>query len=251
MWHVIGNGPGEVTLNKGEKIIRFNQSLDRNKRTDLIIKNSKLAGIDSGYFLQGKVPFLHFEDKLAENEKVLATILGCKPSLGLLTIKTMVEHNIEIKVSGMNLLPSLQRSLDYSHRKALPAAYHNWLGERRLALSLGHKLNWSSVFMLPIPKKVGNGSPSLAQLACLPNLSKNEARQIWQDLSMIPYHLWLHQVDSKKLELVESIFYISRDTNLTPNWWMYDNQISTYVSKLHKTLAIVQQILFQKNLKLP
>ncbi|HCH0719301.1 TPA: hypothetical protein NKO89_003327 [Vibrio parahaemolyticus] len=144
-WHIIGNGPGDLRLRNNEKVVRFNQPLSFALRADLTITNSKLAGLEKGFLVEGKVPGEKFVEKLETNSKLLESQLGCKPSLGLLTTKTMLEFGVMTNISYMALMPSLERLLDYDERKALPAAYHNWLGERRIAFLWLDKLNWPGV----------------------------------------------------------------------------------------------------------
>ncbi len=99
-WHIVGNGPGEIITGNNERVIRFNQPLDSNAR--LTITNSKLAGLKSGFFVQGKLPDKKFIRRLETNSRELENILGCKPSLGLLTIKTIREYDTTVDISCMN-----------------------------------------------------------------------------------------------------------------------------------------------------
>ncbi|KDM90725.1 hypothetical protein [Photobacterium galatheae] len=244
VWHVIGNGPGELDLSHNEKIVRFNQPFIENERMCLTITNSKVAGLKKGMLIQGTPPGVCFTERLAMNNRELEAHLGCKPSLGLLTIKTMLEYDVSVKVHRMALLPSLIRPQEYSERKALPAAYHNWLGERRLAQSLlDVRLIWPEFVLREPDKGSTDVVPDFSVLRELPNLPRDEAGKLWEKFSNVHYHVWLEQADHEKLKSVESLFYISRDSDVTLNWWMYDNQLSFIVSRLQKTLAFVQQVI--------
>ncbi|MEZ9793901.1 hypothetical protein AB4283_17220, partial [Vibrio splendidus] len=55
-WHIVGNGPGDLVIKKHEKVIRFNQPLTTASSADLVVTNSKLAGITAGVLVQGEVP---------------------------------------------------------------------------------------------------------------------------------------------------------------------------------------------------
>lgn len=126
----------------------------------------------------------------------------------------------------------------------MPAAYHNWLGERRLALLWIDDLYWPE-FLLQAPHQSSASaaiSPSsFLQLQQLPNVPRKEASELWKTLSKVSYQAWLEQANYSNLKAVESLFYISRNSYLSPNWWMYDNQLSIHVNRLQKVLAFVQQ----------
>lgn len=244
-WHIIGNGAGEIIPREGDMVIRLNQYVSESPNTSLTITNSKLAALTKGYLVRGKAPCEDFALKLEASSHQLAKQLGCIPSLGLVVIKTMLDLNAVVQVSGMNLLPPLRRPQNHCIRKALPAAYHNWLGERRLAAHWLNDLNWP-LFWLEAPgDNYLEFTPSFSLLIDLPHLPRDEAHHLWKVLSNVNYLSWLKQADLEKLEAVESLFYVSRDTNTTPNWWMFDNQLSVSVSRLQKTLALVQQTIHQ------
>lgn len=243
-WHIVGNGPGDLIVGENENIIRFNQALTFNANSSLTITNSKVAGFKKGFLVQGEVPSENFIDRLETNDRELEYLLRCKPSLGLLAIKTMLEYDVAVKVSCMTLLPSLERPQSYSEKKALSAMYHNWLGERRLASLWIDNLYWPE-FLLQVPFQNSTNTvistDSFLQLQKLPNLSRKEASQLLKTLSKVSYLSWLEQANSSNLKKVESLFYISRERHISPNWWMYDNQLSIHVNRVQKVLAFVQQ----------
>ncbi|TDR69957.1 hypothetical protein [Photobacterium lutimaris] len=253
VWHIVGNGPGELTVGDNERVIRFNQSLTLNASTNLTITNSKVAGLTNGVLVQGKMPDEQFTERLEANGKELESLLGCKPSLGLLAIKTMLEYEVAVNISCMALLPSLERPQSYSEKKALPAAYHNWLGERRLPLLWIGDLHWPE-FLLQVPYQESASTAISAdcflQLQQMPTLPRKEARQLWEELSKVSYQTWLDQASCSNLKAVEPLFYISRNRHISPNWWIYDNQLSIHVNRLQKILAFVQQVfLFSERAK--
>lgn len=252
-WHIIGNGPGDLVIKKHEKVIRFNQPLTIASIADLVIINSKLAGIEKGFLVQGEVPSELFTKKLETNTKELESQLGCKPSLGLLTIKTMLEFAVTINISRMTLLPSLERPLEYCKRKALPAAYHNWLGERRLASRWMEKINWPGYEMKLARHDKANDvtiTRHCSNLQSLPGLPKEEATQLLKDLSEVKPFTWLEHIDYSSLKTLEPLFFVLRDRHISPNWWLYDNELSTVVNRLQKNLALAQQaLLFSEKVK--
>lgn len=113
IWHIVGNGPDELIVGANESVIRFNQSLTLNASTKLTITNSKVAGLKNGVFVEGKVPDEKFTERLETNGKELESLLGCKPSLGLLAIKTMLKYEVAVNISCMALLPALERPQRY------------------------------------------------------------------------------------------------------------------------------------------
>ncbi|OPH55672.1 hypothetical protein [Vibrio campbellii] len=245
-WHIVGNGPGDLVIKKHEKVIRFNQPLTIDLSADLVITNSKLAGIKSGVLVQGEVPSKLFFDKLEAHGKDFESLLGCKPSIGLLTLKTMLEFGVTINVSRMTLLPSLERPVDYDRRKALPAAYHNWLGERRLASCWMDKLNWPGYVIKLAHHEPANDATSnriLSKLQSLPSLPKEEATQLLKQLSEVKPVTWLEHIDYSSLKTIEPLFFVLRGRYTSPNWWLYDNELSSEVNRLQKNLALAQQAL--------
>lgn len=245
-WHIVGNGPGDSVIKKNEKVIRFNQPLTIASSADLLITNSKLAGIKTVALVQGEVPSKLFCEKLETNSKELESLLGCKPSIGLLTLKTMLEFGVTINVSRMSLLPSLERPVDYDRRKALPAVYHNWLGERRLASCWMDKLNWPGYLMKLAHHELANSATSnsiLLKLQSLPSLPKKEATQLLKQLSIIKPVTWLEDIDYSSLKTIEPLFFVLRGRYTSPNWWLYDNELSSEVNRLQKNLALAQQAL--------
>ncbi|MGR5452885.1 hypothetical protein [Vibrio alfacsensis] len=245
-WHIVGNGPGDLVIKQHEKVIRFNQPLTIASSADLVITNSKLAGLTTGVLVQGEVPSKLFCEKLEAHGKELESLLGCKPSIGLLTLKTMLEFGVTINVSRMNLLPSLDRPLDYNKRKALPAAYHNWLGERRLASGWMDKLNWPGYEMRLARHEPVNDATSnriLSKLQSLPSLPKEEATQLLKGLSEVKPLTWFEHIDCSSLKTIEPLFFVLRGRHISPSWWLYDNELSTEVNRLHKNLALAQQAL--------
>lgn len=252
-WHIVGNGPGDLVTKKNEKVIRFNQPLTIASGADLLITNSKLAGIKTGVFVQGEVPGRLFCERLEAHGKELEGLLGCKPSIGLLTLKTLLEFGVTINISKMTLLPSLERPLGYDKRKALPAAYHNWLGERRLAYGWMDKLNWPGYEVKLARHEPANDATSnriLSNLQSLPSLPKEEATQLLKELSEVKPLRWLEKIDYSSLKAIEPLFFVLRGRHTSPNWWLYDNELSIVVNRLQKTLALAQQaLLFSEKVK--
>jgi len=243
-WHIVGNGYGIAAIRPQDKVIRFNQILVDDGCTALTITNTKLAGLRKGFLLSGQIPFDDFAKCIEVNSHQLEEQLGCVPSLGLVSIHTLLNCGLTPRVSCMYLLPSLKRAYNLSHWKPLSAAYHNWLGERRLALHWLDNLDWPE-FYLQAPyqskRSYDNVFDCFSLLKQLPDLPREDTRQLWKSLSQISHQSWLEQANHTNMESIESLFYLSRNTQHSPNWWLYDNQLSNYVDRIQKVLAFVQQ----------
>ncbi|MCX2497897.1 hypothetical protein OQ486_13955 [Plesiomonas shigelloides] len=210
-------------------------------------------------------------------------ILGAWPSSGLAVLGCLYGlAGLNVRVCQMNLLPSLIRAPELSARMPLAAAFHNWLGERRLAMDLlfdtgnDHAvIDWPD-FWLPAPISQAparwqppSRSCPLAALTQLEHCSKTEGRKLWQQLAGMDASHWLEafsgvpapynngsgDIDSEaptsgnntpdldKLIAADRLFVLPRDVQKTSLWWLYDNEVSVWVSQVHYTLAWLWQTL--------
>lgn len=210
-------------------------------------------------------------------------ILGTWPSSGFAVLGCLYgQAGLNVHVCQMNLLPSLVRASELSERMPLAAMFHNWLGERRLAMAwLFGKGNDHAVidwpdFWLPAPR---SQAPDMWRpyiktcpfeaLAQLEHCSKAEGRKLWQQLADTNTNQWLEAVSGdpdsfengsdapasygngsgdkdsglNKLIAAERLFVLPRDTQETSLWWLYDNAVSAWVSQVHYTLAWLWQTL--------
>lgn len=227
VWHVIGNGPGNATLSANELNIRFNQNRN-SKRTALTVTNSNLAKTTGSVHLSGIMPCDGFWCHMEQEEQKLIELLNCKPSVGLLTVATLKNLQLTIRISCMNLLPSLIRPKSYGKRRALPATYHNWLGERRLAFDWQGLMDWPDYKLRPpvlvYPKS--SSAVSFDELAKLPDLTHRQAQSEICRLSNIDPLSWVESVTIEQLISAEKLFFLPRHQSETKNWWLYDEAVS-------------------------
>lgn len=212
-----------------------------------------------------------------------ARILGAWSSSGLAVLGCLYgQAGLNVRVCQMNLLPSLIRTPELSARMPLAAAFHNWLGERRLAMDLlfgrgnDHAvIDWPDFWLpAPISQAPTRWQPPirscpLAALTQLEHCNKAEGRKLWQQLAGTNTSHWLEafsgapapynngsgDIDSEapesgnntsgfdKLIAAERLFVLPRDVQKTSLWWLYDNEVSVWVSQVHYTLAWLWQTL--------
>ncbi|TWU69655.1 hypothetical protein AYI74_04330 [Shewanella algae] len=210
-------------------------------------------------------------------------ILGAWPSSGFAVLGCLYgQAGLKVHVCQMNLLPSLIRAPELNGRMPLAAAFHNWLGERRLAMAWlfgkgsDHAvIDWPD-FWLPAPR---SQAPDMwlppiktcpfEALAQLEHCSKAEGRKLWQQLAGTNTNQWLEAFSGdpdsfengsraqasygngsgnkdsglNKLIAAERLFVLPRDAQETSLWWLYDNEVSVWVSQVHYTLAWLWQTL--------
>ncbi|MBO2661873.1 MULTISPECIES: hypothetical protein [Shewanella] len=201
---------------------------------------------------------------LADITDVATTLearLGAWPSSGLAVLGCLAGQDVKVSVCQMNLLPSLIRSPELSGRTPLAAAFHNWLGERRLAMAwlLGTStgdtpIDWPD-FWLPAPSQPMTTEPSLPVEALLhvTHCSKAEGQKLWHHLASSNAESWLESLTNshdagtshqpEALLAAEKLFYLPRNTRETALWWLYDNEASVWVSQVHYKLAWLWQTL--------
>ena len=244
-WLVLGNGAKDIdvcSLSNDTNIIVFNHGFN-----ELVgvcrIQNQKISGLSSPYTIQGPLPFDGFETQLNRLHSLLQTELNNVPSSGTVLLTTLAASNIQARVVGMNLLPSIARSATLSANIPNPCHFHSWLGERRYALmqKFDHRFDWKSLRLhKPTSGKLNVSAPfSLLQtLAIAPNditLAKL--------IGNISADCWLNNSSIESLKHAESYFYLQRGQQRTSNWWLYHNEASQYLADTHIKLAWCQQSL--------
>lgn len=261
---LLGNGPGDLPVNTGAcPYVIFNKSGTRlESGVTIRVSNRKVAGLRNR-----DLPFLvssegasdswcdRFQIQLSLTAKDLERELDSLPSVGLATAHALSCMGVTLQLYRMPLCPSLIRSEHLSEREPLPAAFHNWLGERRLAWQLllreKERWHWPQLFLACGKSKLEptNIQEPLTDLwdwfsshAGLPDTDITELKR----LSELPLDVWLNSSNKSALQALERFLFLSRKEPLTPNWWLYRNDLSPLINRLQLRLMQVQQHLYSQ-----
>lgn len=244
-WHLVGNGPGPVEMRENERLIRFNQPPSKPEPADLTVSNGRVSGVGGHYIAEGRQPFPDFEGQLADQAFRLESSLRVRPSVGLTTLFALKGGGARLRLSRMNLLPSIARPENLPDRKPLACAYHNWLGERRLAMTVAPQCEWPSFWL---QDQGGNetsaGSDPYDSLLSLPDIGRTEGRGLIKQLAQLSSRAWLTHATTDRLLKAEALFFLQREIRDTLNWWLFDHQASVFMAQIHRTLALAQLALY-------
>jgi len=249
-WHLIGNGEGLLYLADHELVIRFNQSESPTFRVDLMISNQYIKGRSRAFELTGVQPILGFSEMLKQHALELERQLGVWPSLGLSTLFAMQELPGKLRISCMNLLPSIARPELMSNRKPLPCTYHNWLGERRLVMPLLNNMNWPNFWLINQEELVLPSGDPFPLLLALSTLNREEGEAQIRKLESQAESSWQYYATQENLKKAEALFYLDRSQQHTNNWWLYNYEASHFMSNIRQRLALAQQALFIREVNL-
>ncbi len=174
----------------------------------------------------------------------LRSALGSRASSGLTFVSLACRLTPRLWVYRMPLAPSLARPVGLGNRKPLACAYHNWLGERRLAFEILHtashdcRIHWSSLCIPdPEPSSIRRGDP----WETLQAAASNRSTELWEQASRHDAFHWADHLDKSRLQQVEPLFHLLTDESDTSNWWLYDQAASVAVERLVKKLMWCQQ----------
>ncbi len=244
-WLVLGNSAKDIdvcSLSKGTNIIAFNHGFNE-LDGECRIQNQKISGRSSPYTIQGPVPFDGFEMQLNRLHSVLQTELNNVPSSGTVLLTALAASQIQARVVGMNLLPSIARSTALPANIPNSCHFHNWLGERRYALmqKFDQRFDWEALSLR---------KPQLGKLNVSDPFSLLQALAVAPDdmtlaklIGNISADCWLKNISIESLQQTELYFYLQRGQQLTSNWWLYHNEASQYLAEAHIKLAWCQQSL--------
>ena len=242
---VLGNGPlceGSVCPHGIARVV-FNRP---DNSADICIYNGRVLG--------RKDPFIaHASDNnlcsflggaLKREEDGLRSALGARASSGLTFVSLACRLTPRLWVYRMPLAPSLARPVGLGNRKPLACAYHNWLGERRLAFEIIHtasdhcRIYWSSLCIPDTePSSARHGDPWEALQAA----ASSRSTELWEQASQHDAFHWAAHLDKSRLKQVEPLFHLLTDESDTFNWWLYDQAASVAVERLVKKLMWCQQ----------
>lgn len=259
--YVIGNGPGNLPPDiPGMPYVAFNQ-VDTVPlgAGEIRINNRKMAGLtaDAPPFVVSSAYISanwcrQLQASLATAAAELETELGCLPSAGLATVYALSGLGVSLQLYRMPLRPSLLRAPDMPARQPLAAAFHNWLGERRLAWqwwqALRPTLSWPQLCLSADDGHgAGNGAapyPVLLQwFAAHAGQPAQANTDTLQALTALPATAWYPSASAAQLKVLEGFFFLSRQQSDTANWWLYRNDLSPFIDTLLLRLMQMQQCL--------
>ncbi|ROZ84210.1 hypothetical protein EF096_10710 [Pseudomonas neustonica] len=253
---ITGNGPGEKSIGSTPTLdVTFNLAkLTEPKGNQVFIRNARVAEqpnngplVVSAHCFSSSA-LLQLQHMLRGISEELAQRLGCPPSAGLTAILCFSEIAHAVRVDRAPLVPSLARPSEMGRRKPLACVFHNWLGERRLAMKIGRHspdlITWPS-FHYPGPDGGTEQANPLQRLLNIFNEQQpcESLRRELQLLAGASNNSWLASLTPATLEDLEVSFFLPRNTQHTKQWWLYDNEASTAVDLILKRLIWSQQYL--------
>jgi len=268
---IIGNAQGNWEQAAVGLTIVFNDTCKLDSTGQLTknlinITNGPFAGIEARFLVSGLTDAEKLTCSLVEIAIELELALDCWPSTGLVTTVLMNQQAHKLDVARMSLLPSLMRDVNMPMTTYLPCMVHNWLGERRIALTLSNSnLNWPELHLSqPDAHQVlpDNGSAAsmrhfapLCPFSLLKKIHKQaitEAKECEDTLATLAYlansniDIWLQHSNQEKLLSCEPLFF-NQTPELTSSYWYLVNHLaSQYLDAIRHRLAYCQQVLSLK-----
>lgn len=264
---VAGNGARVLRPDfSREVVIAFNRQTQKGEDwSDVVASTAKHVPNDSYALVlhsgrEELAPWLQQLQQVAAAELADQTArLGCLPSTGFMVVHALWASRSNVRLDGLNLDPTLARSVDLPSRKPLPQMFHNWLGERRLCFrrwlsAMPNRWIWPLTHgaadfprsRVDRPRVVAHGRV-LSELlearrtGCLGPLST------LAELEVEPSHDLLR--DCSGAGQLEACFYLQRGKRDTENWWLFDREASAVVNRLLNQLQVAQTRTFRRLLQ--
>ncbi|WP_025821005.1 hypothetical protein [Shewanella marina] len=251
-WLLIGNGPTTDSVYGLLSQSKFNTVVFNHGYNDLTsasrIYNAMLANADLPKCISGILATELFAAQLIQSHALLCHDLGQVASVGLTTMHALTQiSEADICVMGMTLLPSIVIPDNCSSKRAIPSQYHNWLGERHIALQLRkrYSIAWPDLTLKSAPtgrEWIANPDYLLLQLQQRP-----ADLEAINQLSQISVECWSSHLTRDSLQELEPLFHLNRKQHYSKNWWLFDYNASGAIATIHYTLAWCQQVLFSNS----
>lgn len=260
---VIGNGPSKMPkFERDRPFIRFNLSDDiplspmevrvSNRRVAELSGEPAVFQVQSQWMKDAERERL--QHLLTKQASKLGTELRCLPSTGLATVHACIELGLSVQVFRMPLRAALFRASELAPRQPLAAAFHNWLGEQRMAWRLiasqGEQLSWLDM----VAKRCAIAGETEGWLDPYPRIfewmqhasvggpdSVDPAKLV--ELAISSKFDWEGCAKHERLHQLEPFFYLDRTKQKTPNWWLYSNTLSITIDTLLGRLTQAQRFL--------
>jgi len=253
---ITGNGPGEKSIGSTPTLdVTFNLAkLTKPKGNQVFIRNARVAEqpnngplVVSAHCFSSSA-LLQLQHMLRGISEELAQRLGCPPSAGLTAILCFSEIAHAVRVDRAPLVPSLARPSEMGRRKPLACVFHNWLGERRLAMKIDTEssaiITWPGLHQSG-PSGGTQQTDTLQRLLAIFN-EKQPCESVRRELQLLAgasNDSWLASLNPAALEDLEVSFFLPKNKQHTNKWWLYDNEASTAVDLIFKRLIWSQQYL--------
>ncbi len=262
--YVIGNGPGEMPkLERNQPFISFNLSDDTPlSPMEVRVSNQRVTRQSNGLAVfqvlrrgMRGAELDQLQHLLSQQASKIGAELGCLPSTGLATVSACMEQGLSLQVFRMPLRPSLLRAPELESRQPLAAAFHNWLGEQRLAWQLifaqGERLQWLD---MTVKRHTVTSDAELhldpypcildwMQDATLRGPNAVDRRDLVELVASSRFD-WERHASHERLSQLEPFFHLDRTRQETPNWWLYSNSLSITINALLGRLTQAQQFLY-------
>ncbi|WP_192022679.1 hypothetical protein [Shewanella sp. WPAGA9] len=258
---IIGNANGDWQASKKGYSIIFNGTVAEGEHI-INICNGPFAGSTEDFVVTG-----HHNKWLSTQLSAIAhelqSRLNCWPSSGLACFILFSRLTIPLSLTRMSLLPNLARNNTMTKNEHLPCVVHNWLGERRIALSQikespRSQINWPALLLSSDNNKTLyravdvtseqsiNDSP-FTLLAKIANLQSSTPEGViaLEKLANLPLSHWLACSTQSNLLDVEPLFFNQQPEKNAGIWYLSDNHASQYLDSIRLSLAICQQALLK------
>ena len=204
---------------------------------------------------QNQALWASVESQVNQSLERQTAILGCLPSTGYALVHSLWHYADDVTIDGIGFNPSLVRSTCLPPRKPQPQAFHNWLGERRTSLQrwlTEPRANWSWSFV-QAPGRVAQRTDSsfvthIEVLEAFKTAAKSGSLSELEDvaLSLVLPAVELLQ-ETEVVRCLEQQFHLCRLRSDTPNWWLYDADVSVIVDRIAENLRLAQEQAFVKH----
>lgn len=198
----------------------------------------------------------NLEHRLNHSLDQQSLTLGCLPSCGYALIHGLWSSHDSVMVDGICFDPSLARPADLGHRKPLPQAFHNWLGERRTTFRRWlteppFGWSWPMIDGLNVIGSPEEGCPQTASvhhtqlLAVMLESAKTGSMRPLEGIARSGFEPSSDLLEtSPQMTQLEQMFHLSRTQSDTPNWWLFDAEASILIEQITQRLRRAQFLAF-------
>jgi hypothetical protein len=243
---VIGNATGNVGDYIGKTVICFNDfdecSIDGYDKL-IRIENGRKHRKNKDFIVSGADE--RFYDTLLSSAHSLEQKLHCWPSSGLACLLALSRLGLTFSACKFSFSPTMTR-INLDKRQAKPSSYHNWLGERRLALALCPN-SLSAIEFIDAentPRQKDICSKEMANDPFILLLSPKLDFDLLAKLADTTLSCWLASATQEKLYSIEHLFYLERNKKYSAKWWFFDDKAAYFVNNIFQKIINCQKACF-------